>query len=192
MAAHLAVILVAIQLTAPREIPLKTLRDAQKQAEHMLSDAGVKPLWSAHADFRLLIVNTAFENRTPDATGFAVLIPDNPGYAGITWPAIKREAAQMEVDASILMGAVMAHEIGHLLFGPAHWHAGVMSPRLGPKEMLLAARGELRFEGRRELCLTRNSRHGALQGLCAIESANTSPASARGHSADRAASAGGR
>ena len=181
---------VAIQLTAPPEIPLKTLHDAQKQAEQMLSGAGVKPLWSEHADFRLQIFNAAFENRTPDATGFAVLIPDNPGYAGITWPAIEREATQMEVDASILLGAVMAHEIGYLLFGPAHWHSGVMSSRLGRKEMVLAARGELRFEGRRELCLTRNSRPGGLQGSCAVEFANTSPASARGHSADRVASGG--
>ena len=47
-----------------------------------------------------------------------------------------------------LLGAAMAHEIGHLLFGPAHAHSGIMSPRLGPREMRLAARGALLFEGR--------------------------------------------
>jgi hypothetical protein len=52
----------------------------------------------------------------------------------------------MEVDSAVLLGAAMAHEIGHLLFGPSHAYAGVMSPRLGAKEMALAGRGELRFE----------------------------------------------
>jgi hypothetical protein len=145
MAPYLVTV-VAIQLAAAPGISPKTLSAAQERAAHMLASARIKPLWTDRADLHIQIVATEPHGLAIDAAGFAVLIPDEPGYAAVSWPAITRGASQMEVDATVLLGAVIAHELGHLLFGPSHTHTGVMSARLGPKEMQLASRGELRFE----------------------------------------------
>jgi hypothetical protein len=154
MALHLPMAIVAIHLSASPEIPPKTLHLAQERAAQILASAHVKPVWLDHADLQLYIVATEPRGPATDATGFAVLIPGANGYAAVCWPAVLREATQMEVDPALLLGAAMAHELGHLLFGRWHTHSGVMSPRLGPKEMELAARGELRFEGRTQQLLT--------------------------------------
>jgi hypothetical protein len=146
MALHLPMAIVAIYLISAPEIPPRTLHAAQERAAHMLASARIKPLWLHRADLQLQIVATEPRGLTTDAAGFAVLIPGGTGYAAVSWPAVSRGASQMEVDPAVLLGAAMAHEIGHLLFGPSHTHSGVMSPRLGRKEMELAARGELRFE----------------------------------------------
>jgi hypothetical protein len=154
MAPYLSITVVAIQLSVTPGIPPKTLHAAQERAAHMLAGARIKPLWTDRADLHLQIVATEPHGLATDAAGFAVLIPDEPGYAAVSWPAISRGAEQMEVDPAVLLGAVIAHELGHLLFGPSHTHSGVMSPRLGPSEMKLASRGELRFENGNRLSLT--------------------------------------
>jgi hypothetical protein len=153
MAPYLPITVVAIHLAVAPGIPPKTLHAAQERAAHMLASARIKPLWTDHADLHLQIVATEPHGLATDAAGFAVLIPDEPGYAAVSWPAVTNGASQMEVDAAVLLAAVIAHEIGHLLFGPSHTHSGVMSPRLGPKEMALASRGELRFENGDRLSL---------------------------------------
>jgi hypothetical protein len=154
MAPYLPITVVAIQLAAASGISPKTLHAAQERAAHMLASARIQPLWTDHADLHIQIVATEPHGLAADAAGFAVLIPDETGYAAVSWPAVSREANQMEVDPAVLLGAAIAHEIGHLLFGPSHTHSGVMSPRLGPKEMRLASRGELRFENGDRLSLT--------------------------------------
>ncbi len=152
--ALLPMALVAIHLSASPEIPPRALHQAQERAAQMLASAHLKPVWLDRADLQLSIVATEPRGLTTDTTGFAVLIPGAHGYAAVSWPAVLRGATQMEVDAALLLGAAMAHELGHLLFGRSHTHGGVMSPRLGPKEMELAARGELRFERSNQRLIT--------------------------------------
>jgi hypothetical protein len=147
MALHLPMAILTIHLTAAPELPQKTLRAAEEQAAHILSSAQVKVVWRERGDLQLQIVNTEARGLAGDAAGFAVLIPGGAGYAAVSWPTVEREARQMEVDAAYLLGAAIAHEVGHLLFGPSHAAAGVMAARLGQREMRLAAQGELRFEG---------------------------------------------
>jgi hypothetical protein len=182
--------LVAIQLSSPPGIPSGIVQAARRQAEYIMLSGGVKLQWRDDAGLHLQITKAAIETPLRDAAGFAVLVPNDPGYAAVAWLAIQRQAAQMEVDPSLLLGAAMAHELGHLLFGPSHAPSGIMSARLGPKEMLLAARGELRFENRPPLCATRNSRRAGLPEPCAAEFADTSITTAREHTANRVASAG--
>ena len=154
MAPYLSMTVVAIHLAAASGIPPKTLHTAQERTAHILASARIKPLWTDRADLHLRIVATEPQGLATDAAGFAVLIPGETGYAAVSWPAVSRGAEQMEVDPTVLLGAVIAHELGHLLFGPSHTHSGVMSPRLGPNEMKLASRGELRFENGNRLSLT--------------------------------------
>jgi hypothetical protein len=150
MALHLPMILVAVQLTAAPEIPAKTLHAAEARAAHIFASAGIQLQFTAPG-LHLQIVARDPQGLATDTAGFAVLIPGDSGYAAVSWPTVQRGAQQMEVDPAVLLGAAIAHELGHLLFGPAHAHSGIMSPRLGRKEMELAARGELRFEAVKKL-----------------------------------------
>jgi hypothetical protein len=55
-------------------------------------------------------------------------------------------AKSLEVDVSYILGAALAHEIGHLLLGArSHVPRGVMCPRLGRQQLKMASRGELLF-----------------------------------------------
>ena len=136
-----------VQLIAPPEVPAKTLHTSKDQAARILASAHVKLLWGPRADSQVKIVGEELRGASADAMGLALMIPGLP-HAAISWPAVVRAAGQMEIDPATLLGAVIAHEIGHLLFGPAHAHSGIMSPRLGPREMHLAARDALVFENR--------------------------------------------
>ena len=49
--------------------------------------------------------------------------------AGVYYPAIVETAARHGIPAGALLGAVFAHEVGHLVLGAkAHSHHGLMSP----------------------------------------------------------------
>jgi hypothetical protein len=146
MAPHLPMVLLAVHLTAAPEIPARAVQAAQARAAYIFAQAGIRLQW-AEIGLNLQIVNCEPRGLPHDAAGFAVLTPGDLGYAAVAWPAVQREAAQMEVDPQLLLGLALAHELGHLLFGPTHAHSGIMSPRLGPKETSQAARGELLFTG---------------------------------------------
>jgi len=75
--------------------------------------------------------------------------------AGVYYPAIVETAARHGIPAGALLGAVFAHEVGHLILGAkAHSHHGLMSPdwRRGQFERL--ATTGLRFNEKetRMLC----------------------------------------
>ena len=60
-------------------------------------------------------------------------------------PRIERLAATQGVPASTVLGAVIAHELGHLLLGPGHTPTGIMRPVCGLAEFDLAGRGQPGF-----------------------------------------------
>ena len=71
---------------------------------------------------------------------------DGERYAGVFFPMVQDAARNLDADEALLLGATMAHEIGHLLLGSkAHARSGVMCPHFGHEHVRLAARGELRF-----------------------------------------------
>jgi hypothetical protein len=79
----------------------------------------------------------------------AVLMPERDGavsYAGAVWPAVEEAAASLESGVSDVLGATVAHEIGHILLGSkAHTRSGIMCSRFRRTDMRMAASGELRF-----------------------------------------------
>jgi hypothetical protein len=84
-----------------------------------------------------------------DATGFAVLMPERDGavsYAGVIWPAVEEAAAGVESQVPHVLGATVAHEIGHILLGSnAHTRSGIMCSRFQRADLRRAASGQLRF-----------------------------------------------
>ncbi len=146
--------LVTIQLSAAPAIPARTLRDAQIQAVRIFAAAKVQLVWSGPgASLHLQIMARELRGLNADTAGFAALTGGDSGYAAVSWPAVQRAALQMDADPAVALAAAMAHEIGHLLLGPAHSRSGIMSARFGFEEMKLAARGTLLLdvEGTRRL-----------------------------------------
>jgi hypothetical protein len=139
-------------------VPERTLARAQRVATGILSQAGVSLVWRkarvedavpAPAEIPLHLLQARPAQLHHDAEGFAVLrradaAGDN--YAGISLPAVLDTAASLDAELPVVMGAALAHEIGHVLLGSgAHSRGGVMSARMTIQEILAAGRGELRF-----------------------------------------------
>jgi hypothetical protein len=63
-------------------------------------------------------------------------VEHNGGYmADAYWQAIALNSAQHEADGGVLLGFVMAHELGHLLLGAGHTPDGIMQAAWGQKQM---------------------------------------------------------
>ena len=152
---------ITIRLADFAEVPDKTLSQAEGIAENVLDQAGIAITWQrcpgrpecrlepAGAEFRLLVLNLRPLRRHGDTTGFAMILApreDGERYAGVFFPMVQEAARNLDGDEALLLGATMAHEIGHLLLGSkAHARSGIMCPHFGHEHIRLAARGELRF-----------------------------------------------
>jgi hypothetical protein len=148
---------ITIRVLNPASIPASTLRKAEQMAGDVLDAAGIEITWRecpcppelGPHEFWLHLL----KNRPPrirgDATGFAVLMHGQEGavsYAGVVWPAVEEVASSLETEISDVLGATVAHEIGHILLGSkTHTRGGIMSSRFERAEMRMAASGELRF-----------------------------------------------
>ncbi len=135
-------------------VPARTLNTAKEIAAFIFSKAGVDLVWgspngSANDSYRLQMLTTAPRNLGADAAGFSVLMTETDerrNYAGISYSAIAEAAHSLNADPANLLGAAMAHELGHMLLGTAaHSPSGVMTPRLQAREAALAGRGQLLF-----------------------------------------------
>jgi hypothetical protein len=147
--------LLTIRLLAPNAVPRSVLTRAQTFAANALARAGIRVTWvrcpcdapPRPADAPIQILERQPFNLSRDAAGFAVTHPGAGGYAALSYPQVRAAAAQCDRPPFLVLGATMAHEIGHLLLGSqAHSPRGVMSARIGCPELRLASRGELRFD----------------------------------------------
>ena len=77
--------------------------------------------------------------------GEAFLGPDGKGaYADVFFNRLRQTAGKLNI--AQLLGAVSAHELGHLLLG-SHSHAliGIMEPTWGPESLRRISMGNLTF-----------------------------------------------
>jgi hypothetical protein len=137
-------LVIAIQLVVPASVPSSTVAGAKVVATTILQTAGVQPLWApCRREIRCLhlqVLETMIAIHG-DTAGYTIT-----NYAVVSYPAAAAAASSCGEAPSVVLGAAMAHELGHLLLPPpSHSGTGVMSPRLGCRELGLAARGELRF-----------------------------------------------
>jgi hypothetical protein len=143
----------------PAGAPLNVLTGAEAVAVRVFHRAGIEPMWRHASDRRgdsdagpaedltsVVIVNlmsASMEARLrqpPTAVGFAV---SGGRLANIVYERVERLAQGTSTDLAIVLGHVMAHEIGHLLLPPnAHSAGGIMNATVNP---LLAAQGVLWF-----------------------------------------------
>jgi hypothetical protein len=138
-------------------VPARVLHQAEFSAAAVLARAGVRlemvdctiEACAAIAGFWIEFVDRIPKGRHAETAGYAVLYPAAEGidgYAVVAWRPVEEGAVRQNLEAGLLLGATIAHEIGHLLLGKdAHSMNGVMAPRFRRREMEMMARGELRF-----------------------------------------------
>jgi hypothetical protein len=83
------------------------------------------------------------------AFGFTFPVANEAGHpyrAGVLWSKAESFAADHRCDPALLLGRIMAHEIGHLLLGSgSHAVAGLMKADWRGREMQSLAQGRLLF-----------------------------------------------
>jgi hypothetical protein len=159
-----ASITICIRVSDPDAIPQRILAKGESTAGYILQAAGVNAVWlhclpkadrdpcrerSQSGDLWLHLLRLAPVNLRGEPAGFAVRYSTptgRDGYAAVSYPFVRRVAAELGQDEGEILGAVMTHEIGHLLLSSSgHLKGSVMSPHFGWEEMRLLGRGELLF-----------------------------------------------
>jgi hypothetical protein len=141
-----------------------TLARAEHEAGQILAQAGLETVWFdcsvghssgiphdpcqeplGASDIVLRVLPEPRDNRFQGQVfGFAVI----PVQASVYYDYVLRQGKSddAEFDIPILLGCVIAHEVGHLLLGSdSHSDAGVMQPRWERKQIQQATMGTLLF-----------------------------------------------
>ncbi|HTT24092.1 MAG TPA: hypothetical protein VMG82_34525 [Candidatus Sulfotelmatobacter sp.] len=145
------------------------LRHAETEAARLFHPAGIEIEWRNCADtsdcrrpprsneFVLHIVAQGTA-RSDFVFGEAFLGPDGKGkYADVFFNRLRQE--EKNIDVAQLLGAVTAHELGHLFLG-SHSHSltGIMEPLWGPEILSRISMGNLTFLPEQERSIGRRLR----------------------------------
>jgi hypothetical protein len=141
-----------------RQAPAETLVKAEKEAGRILEQAGVPVTWrdcptgnepcrkGPDRVFFLAMMAGPIQNKFADTiSGYAVL-PDH--LAAVYYDYLPRlpDGKSNKNDTALVLGCVIAHELGHLLLG-AHGHsvAGIMQAQWGIEQTQRALMSQLSF-----------------------------------------------
>jgi hypothetical protein len=136
-----------------------TLERAERQADAIFYKGGFRLIWFdcypaiatagegcrrriEPSDLRLRIVSAGGKDGTQDSVfGFAVA----PALATVYYEPARR-LRKTEFETAVILGGVMAHEIGHLLLGAGgHSATGIMQPHWYPSQIHSLMVGTLQF-----------------------------------------------
>lgn len=148
-------------------VPGNALTRAEQRATDIFSRVGIGIVWlnctdggsspcslPAKPTYLALRLIPMTRRPTSDAAGVAYLGSDGSGrYADVFWRQVQDLGVSSNVDAGLILGSVMAHELGHLLLGSnAHAVNGIMQARWQNWELRRINMGSLGFlpnQGRR-------------------------------------------
>jgi len=137
----------------------ETLVEAQRLASFVFQEAAIELIWLdggqssvTEADYVLRIhccfekLNTRLHRRT---VAFA---PAQGRHITVFWDRIRTEAAAGSHPEALMLGYVVAHELGHLLLPPAyHSPHGIMQDRLNYEDWSRVRRMSNLFFSRKEV-----------------------------------------
>jgi hypothetical protein len=148
------VLTLQILVTNDARISPRVLCAAEQTTERLFGDIGVRIEWIDHVDHDLPMV-VAFP---PDggaerlqvgvaAMGYTFRTeePNPGGRALVFYDRIERRAQTSGTEVTRLLGAVMAHEIGHMLIANAHTQTGLMRGVWNDRDLHLINMEFLRF-----------------------------------------------
>jgi hypothetical protein len=163
---------IVVRICQVSKMSVEQLAQAEEVAGEILQKFGVEPIWlncirrgesathrpvfacaaaSIQAFLRVNIVDwfpPELKNVSSEALELSVLPSEaNSGrFAYISMPRVKQFASEEEVPPSMLLGIVLAHEIGHLLLGTAsHLPAELMAAGITRTALTRAREGLLLF-----------------------------------------------
>jgi hypothetical protein len=152
--------------------PAKTVEQASAVAGHVLAEAGIAVFWEEGStdslegrltdmspsgivtpgDTRTYLVVTVVKRTSagvyPGALGYALPLARQGAHATIFYDRVEKLSLGLRVgsDVGSLLGAAIAHEIGHVLLGSTeHAAQGLMKARWGTAEFQQLACKDLRF-----------------------------------------------
>jgi len=141
----------------------KAISMAEKATKSIFDHSGIELVWQlceagrtvtddpcsqqkGFTQFRMSIVGARPGNTTEDMLGYTHLFDDGGGVSGVYLPAAAELAARYQARLGDVLGAAIAHEIGHLLLGAnAHSNDGVMFAHWGAKQFERIKINELNF-----------------------------------------------
>ena len=136
-------------------IPPDILRGGNDRMAAVFEQIGVRVVWrddprEQPPPLIALIVPegraTALRTRDTAALGTAILDEVSGGRAYVFYERVVRRAAEHRVDATLALGAALAHEAAHIILGKgAHTAAGLMRASWGDQEFRLMRAGMLVF-----------------------------------------------
>ncbi len=136
-------------------VPADTLRQAQQEASRILGAVGIRLVWVSGQmpqGARYLVIRVISEPMSPMTRNASVLgtaassKSNGATTASLFYERIVQESGRLGVDASLLLGHVMAHEMGHLLLpGGSHTPTGLMKAGWDRHQSVLASTGKLTF-----------------------------------------------
>jgi hypothetical protein len=143
------------------EVPRRTLRGAEQKTVSVFQMAGIKLSWvecglSETDKKRFLDCEHVVDllhlsvNIIPKLMAAGLTRPDTFGtsfvkHAVIFQPCVKQIAADEGFSNDVILGYVIAHELGHLLLGRNSHGSGIMTSRFGRKQFERATHGQLVF-----------------------------------------------
>jgi hypothetical protein len=153
------------------------LAGAEREAGRIMGEAGLRAVWlecptgpstadpnvpcqkAAEAtDIRLRVLTAPVQNKYEDTVfGFTV----HPVLATVYYEYAVRRAKSdhAEFEIPIILGCVIAHELGHLLLGSnGHSGAGIMRPRWEPRHVRQLMMGTLRFTSEQSMLMRAQAR----------------------------------
>ena len=140
------------------------LTRAEREAGRILGEAGLRAVWLEcpvgpssvmpkgpcdkeldATDVRLRVLAAPTQHEYEDSVfGFTI----HPAFASVYYEYAMRRAKtdHAESEITIVLGGVIAHELGHLLLGTnGHSSAGIMQPRWEPNQVQQLMMGSLLF-----------------------------------------------
>jgi hypothetical protein len=136
-------------------VPANVLTQAEEKAARIFARAGVWITWKSCLDCSRLEWPTSLAVRivpgsvpaAQEIFGMAFLSAEGTGcYTDVFYDRAAKLQSAWNLNLSETLGAVMAHELGHLLLGSnSHAPAGIMRARWEGQELNRMARGNLLF-----------------------------------------------
>jgi hypothetical protein len=134
-------------------IPADVLDEARVHVADIFEHAGIAVRWQASAPFTIVILTTEMAAPMHQDAGRIGFAPATNGVAGrlayVLNARVDAVAGTYKADKAIVLGAAVAHELGHLLL-PVHAHSstGIMRADWNETDLGRAKQGNLLFVAR--------------------------------------------
>jgi hypothetical protein len=142
---------VKVRVENQANIPNDLLADAESTVTGIYADAGIETTFvNGEADFMIKLLSRYTEGiirRGPDTVGFAPSTDSDRGHVAYVFQTrVDRIAEGYSAPRPIVLGAAIAHEMGHLLLPDnAHSKTGIMQGTWNQVDFRRAVHGQLVF-----------------------------------------------